>query len=295
MGGFRLHATMLENHWVPTKKRYVRRDRNLIPGQIANTLQWDNHRYWGTARTQINAFGDGIESVYELSEEQFLTIKVEPYMIWKGVLTFNAFKRALNERLMRFPLIEKNEIDDKSKGDAVSKGIALLQLTWFIIQIIVRATQGLAITELELTTAALAGLNSVMYFFWWSKPRDVQCPVVILTYGAEKLLTETSDDKQWSIPDTYFNFQRQLWTSFISSINGVFTAIISFPVSMWTKIFSVPRVPAHRTHDAEDNFSYGAMVCHEFDCHHHTNLLIDDLLDFRHDSDSPLCISLPLT
>lgn len=284
---------MLENHWVPTKGRYVRRDRNLIPGQIANALQWDNFQYWGSARVQINAFGDGSDSVHDLSEEQFSTIKVEPYMIWKGVLTFNALKRVVNERLMRFPLIEKDEIDDKSKGDAVSKGIALLQLTWFIVQIIVRATQGLAITELELTTAALAGLNSVMYVFWWSKPRDVQCQLVILTYDAERKLTETPDDLQWSIPDMDYGFQ-QLLTSLTTSIKGVFTDIISFPVSMWAKILSVFRVLAHSAPDAGRNCSFGAKVCREFDCHHHTNLLIDGLLDFYH-SGSSLWISQPLT
>lgn len=214
-------------------------------------------------------------------------------MIWKGVLTFNALKRVVNERLMRFPLIEKDEIDDKSKGDAVSKGIALLQLTWFIVQIIVRATQGLAITELELTTAALAGLNSVMYVFWWSKPRDVQCQLVILTYDAERKLTETPDDLQWSIPDMDYGFQ-QLLTSLTTSIKGVFTDIISFPVSMWAKILSVFRVLAHSAPDAGRNCSFGAKVCREFDCHHHTNLLIDGLLDFYH-SGSSLWISQPLT
>lgn len=113
--------------------------------------------------------------------------------IWEGVLSIDALKRLIPENLVRFPTITEDEINDKSKGDALSKGIAFLQLTWFVVQIITRAGQGLAITELELSTAALAGLNSLMYIFWWSKPRDVRFPVVIRTKGAEELLTKTSE------------------------------------------------------------------------------------------------------
>ena len=85
------------------------------------------------------------------------------------MLHFYEFRQLLQEHKIDFPSTTAEEIDDRSKGDALSKGIALLQITWFIIQLIARRVQGLTITELELTTAALAGLNSVMYVFWWNK------------------------------------------------------------------------------------------------------------------------------
>ena len=108
--------------------------------------------------------------------------------MWEGVLEFGRFQWLLEEHKIDFPLTSETEIDDRSKGDALSKGFALLQITWFIIQLIARRVQGLTITELELTTAALAGLNSVMYVFWWNKPLDVRCPIVIRTKAVEKLL-----------------------------------------------------------------------------------------------------------
>ena len=77
----------------------------------------------------------------------------------EGVLRFWNFRKLLQEHKIDFPSTTEEEIDDRSKGDALSKGIALLQITWFIIQLIARRVQGLTITELELTTAALAGLN----------------------------------------------------------------------------------------------------------------------------------------
>ncbi|KAH9952718.1 hypothetical protein BC827DRAFT_1148303 [Russula dissimulans] len=76
-----------------------------------------------------------------------------------------------------FPRLSKIEIQDKSKGDFISKGVVILQTSWFVMQCIARGVQGLPITELELATIAFAGLNFVLYLLWWDKPLNVQCGV----------------------------------------------------------------------------------------------------------------------
>jgi len=76
-----------------------------------------------------------------------------------------------------FPRISKMEIQDKSKGDFISKAVVILQTSWFVMQCIARGVQGLPITELELATVAFAGLNLVIYVLWWDKPLNVQCGV----------------------------------------------------------------------------------------------------------------------
>jgi len=73
-----------------------------------------------------------------------------------------------------FPKISKAEIEDKSKGDAISKVVVILQTSWFVTQCIARVVQRLPITELELVTIAFATLNVVIYFMWWHKPLNVQ-------------------------------------------------------------------------------------------------------------------------
>ncbi|KAG6830143.1 hypothetical protein H0H92_002007 [Tricholoma furcatifolium] len=78
--------------------------------------------------------------------------------------------------------ISEQEILDKSKGDVISKSLVVLQVTWFMLQVLARAIQGLAITELEVVTLAFALLNIMTYFCWWSKPLDVNLPVVISAY-----------------------------------------------------------------------------------------------------------------
>jgi hypothetical protein len=75
--------------------------------------------------------------------------------------------------------ITEEELEDRAKGDFLSKAVAILQVSWFVIQVTARFVQGLAVTELEVITLALASMNAVMYFFWWNKPLGVQLPVKI--------------------------------------------------------------------------------------------------------------------
>ncbi|KAK7022790.1 hypothetical protein VNI00_016961 [Paramarasmius palmivorus] len=73
--------------------------------------------------------------------------------------------------------ITEDEIKDRSHADFVSKSIAVIQTTWFIFQVIARAVEGLAITEIEIITVGFALLNLGTYFLWWNKPLRVGYPV----------------------------------------------------------------------------------------------------------------------
>jgi hypothetical protein len=75
--------------------------------------------------------------------------------------------------------IEDPEIEDHSKGDVISKGLAFLQTLWFIIQCCARARQRLPLTELEVVTLAFAALNIVIRIIWWDKPLDVRYPITL--------------------------------------------------------------------------------------------------------------------
>lgn len=101
--------------------------------------------------------------------------------VWEIVLTYEILVNLLFEDRIDFPNTTEEEIEDRSKGDALSKGMVLLQITWFLGQLVARAHQQLAISQIELTTAALAILNSIVYLFWWNKPLDVRCPIVVRT------------------------------------------------------------------------------------------------------------------
>ncbi|KAG0709242.1 hypothetical protein DFH29DRAFT_978808 [Suillus ampliporus] len=76
-------------------------------------------------------------------------------------------------------IITKAEIEDRSKGDGLSKGIAILQLVWFVIQLVAHYVQNLPITLLEIDILAVAALTCISYGLWWKKPKDVGCPCIV--------------------------------------------------------------------------------------------------------------------
>jgi len=84
--------------------------------------------------------------------------------------------------LIEWPTITEKEIQDRSKADIFSKGIVLLQTTWFIIS---RFATKLAVTELEVVTLAFAMLNGITYWLWWDKPSDVRCTVPVYLKSTE--------------------------------------------------------------------------------------------------------------
>ncbi|KAJ7450759.1 hypothetical protein FB451DRAFT_1566418 [Mycena latifolia] len=75
--------------------------------------------------------------------------------------------------------IKTEDIMDKGKGDALSKGVALAQGVWFTAQCLARVSQRLPMTELEVVTLAFAVMNIFTRLLWWGKPLDVQQPIPV--------------------------------------------------------------------------------------------------------------------
>ncbi|KAF9530263.1 hypothetical protein CPB83DRAFT_763563 [Crepidotus variabilis] len=137
------------------------------------TLTWAMNQWFGARKvaTAFNSRGWTKTHGFFLQMGGFHLHRNEESL---GVLSFDLLSELVASDEIEFPTITASDIEDRSKGDFVTKGIVIFQTSWFIIQCIARGVQGLALTELELLTVALASLNAVMYFFWWSKPLDVQ-------------------------------------------------------------------------------------------------------------------------
>jgi len=122
----------------------------------------------------------GVETVLDY-ESFFELLKIETaYTIYAKERPSRNYQPRFQESFeIAFPTITAAELHDKARGDFLSKAIVILQSLWFIIQCIARGKQGLALTELELVTLALASLNGVMYYFWWDKPLGVKEPIKV--------------------------------------------------------------------------------------------------------------------
>jgi hypothetical protein len=94
--------------------------------------------------------------------------------------------------------IDVEDIMDKSKGDALSKGLALAQGLWFCVQYFGRIHQHLAVTQLEVATLAFAVVSVFIWALWWGKPLDVQRPIVVgPPKGEEVNVTRSRDLPVW--------------------------------------------------------------------------------------------------
>lgn len=114
--------------------------------------------------------------------------------------------------------IDDDEIRDRSKGDELSKGLALLQTLWFMIQCIARSRQRLPLTELEIVTLAFASLNIVIRLVWWNKPLDVRYPIRIA--APQEALQRTGVEQRDAI--TWQEFLKEPLFTFVDFILMMF-------------------------------------------------------------------------
>ncbi|KAF7970713.1 hypothetical protein HWV62_23196 [Athelia sp. TMB] len=84
-------------------------------------------------------------------------------------------------------------LSDRSKGDVLSKGIAILQTVWFVVQCIARLAEHLPITNLEVMTLAYTVMTVAMYIAWWDKPLNVSCAIRVPV-----------DRERWKFDDSDF-------------------------------------------------------------------------------------------
>ena len=94
-------------------------------------------------------------------------------------LTPDELLRFIRDGSVDMPAIAEADIEDRSKGDALSKGIAILQLAWLILQLIARFVQKIPTTLLEINTLSVAVMTCIAYGLWWKKPKDVRRPYPI--------------------------------------------------------------------------------------------------------------------
>ena len=94
--------------------------------------------------------------------------------------------------LPRLLNISETEMLDRSKSDVFVKTIALFQIFWATVQILVRAARNLVISQLELAVIAFATCAIIIYGIYWSKPKNVGAATIILQFEGlipERVLT----------------------------------------------------------------------------------------------------------
>ena len=94
-------------------------------------------------------------------------------------LTPDELLEFLKADLVQMSMVSEKDIDDRSKGDWLSKTVAVMQLVWFVVQLAARASIRLPTTQLEIDALAISILSCFTYAFWWHKPKDARRPVPV--------------------------------------------------------------------------------------------------------------------
>ncbi|PVH80741.1 hypothetical protein DL98DRAFT_515134 [Cadophora sp. DSE1049] len=87
--------------------------------------------------------------------------------------------------LPMLPSVTVEELNDKSKSDAFSRLVSLVQIIWIVIQVIARSVQGLSVSQLEITVVAFSACAVVIYALGWKKTKGAAIPYTLLSYPGE--------------------------------------------------------------------------------------------------------------
>ncbi|KAK1750401.1 hypothetical protein QBC47DRAFT_394004 [Echria macrotheca] len=133
---------------------------------------------WRLHRTHAPLVSDQIEALQDTFRDLNSTLCQFGGHTW--VLTscqlILARKIGLIERL---PSLTIDDITDRSKGDLFVKASALLQVTWLVVELLVRAVLHKPSSPLEIMTLSFAACAFVMYLLLIKHPKDVTTPIYL--------------------------------------------------------------------------------------------------------------------
>lgn len=84
-----------------------------------------------------------------------------------------------NSGELSVPDLTDADIEDRNKANWFTKSLTIFQVGYFIVQLIGRWAQSLPVTTLELFTLSIVFFAILTYAAWWSKPFDIQKPIII--------------------------------------------------------------------------------------------------------------------
>lgn len=84
-----------------------------------------------------------------------------------------------NSGEVSMPDLTDADIEDRNKANWFTKSLTIIQVGYFIVQLIGRWAQSLPVTTLELFTLSIVFYAVLTYAAWRPKPFDIQKPIVL--------------------------------------------------------------------------------------------------------------------
>ena len=218
--------------WAVIHPRVIRGPRRRIFHKLALFLKTiiapefiavEGLQEWSQVRKTIERCEDVTKGEMKLAHDQafYIGMLAVRYRTERGekVIWPNQYQWLLKQRLTdwqthQFWDLSEENIRDKSNADTIVKAFALLQVSWFVAQSVMRAAHDLPLSQLESMTLSYVPLFVVTSFFWWEKPKDVLTPSIVdlPIMSAEQKTTfenmsvdSTFDDEHTKQQDSWWN------------------------------------------------------------------------------------------
>ncbi|KAJ5135558.1 uncharacterized protein N7515_004836 [Penicillium bovifimosum] len=188
-------ATIFLCTWVVIHPRVYKRERYATLHKIAlffktifapELIAVEGLQEWSQCRRMQRECADFTSGELKLIHAFYVSMLALRYRTPNGdrVIWPNQYTWLLQQGIIRWEDhanwgLSLDNICDKSKSDNAAKLLALIQVTWFSAQCILRIGFHLPISQLESMTLGYIPLFVVTYFFWWNKPKDVRSSSII--------------------------------------------------------------------------------------------------------------------
>jgi len=126
----------------------------------------NNHLDSDTSRSSFGAGQDSLLNLYHVMAVDIISLRK-------------------SGKLPKLPCITTEEINDKRKANIFIKAIAVTQILWMVVQILLRTARQLAVTQLEIGVLAFSVCAIFIYFLYWQKPKDVKVPFTLMVLPIE--------------------------------------------------------------------------------------------------------------
>lgn len=163
------------NDWA-TKFLHKFRDNNKRGHPLVGPFDWDTHSlHFLLAR-------DYLQRSRELNPKEETDGERTARSLSGDTWTLTAAQILESRRIeiiTQLPDITEAQILDKSKSNPIVTGLALVQISWLVIQLIIRAVEMRQSSQIEVSALAFAVCALFTYSFLWLHPKDISTPTVI--------------------------------------------------------------------------------------------------------------------
>ncbi|KAH7370797.1 hypothetical protein BKA65DRAFT_489252 [Rhexocercosporidium sp. MPI-PUGE-AT-0058] len=155
----------------PVSKSNIESNANLKSNKVSNTDLRSVPRGKSIPASPAT-YSDKPKSMAPISTFQAINLERFKHEAW--ALTALQLLRAKDFHLFKLlPSVSSQDLESMTNTDFLAKLIAVTQVIWLMIQLLVRHQNGILSSQMEIATLAFAVCSMVTYIIHWDRPRGI--------------------------------------------------------------------------------------------------------------------------